>query len=401
MMDDMLSVLLDDPDFAAIQRRTGRFNIFEAVGAVHGELRHSNFLAYLLAPNRPHGLGSRVLTQVLRRILEELPPERRPVSLVELLVGDMDDAVVHRERDSIDLLIEVDSIRLLVLVENKVHSRAGDGQLRRYREWAESRYPGYRKLLVFLTPEGAPPDDDAYVPFSYAALASTLEAIVASPSAGEATRLVLEHYVDMLRKNIVEDAQLRSIAAKLYERHAAALDFIFESRPRPASMIDLVAQRVRSTEGLVVDTEGASMLRFAPLRWDETLSFRSDPKAWTPSGRGLLFEVKVFSGKSGRVSLGLVIGPGEPTYRSAFYKAAQARPELFTGIVKPMGKQYSTVFSRDLITAERARTIGAEAQAGNVAVAWSEFQGKTLLELIEEVIAIDAEITQSLSGGSD
>lgn len=57
MIDDLLSALLDDPDFHEVQGRMSRFNMFEALGAVHGELKHSNFLGYLLAPNRPHGLG--------------------------------------------------------------------------------------------------------------------------------------------------------------------------------------------------------------------------------------------------------------------------------------------------------------------------------------------------------
>lgn len=139
MIDDALSALFDDPGFAEIQRKTARFNIFEAIGAVHGELRHSNFLGYLLSPSRPHGLGARPLSQVLRRLLEGLPSAQRPVSILELLVGDLGDAVVHRERDSIDLLIEIDALELVAPIENKVRAKAGDGQLRRYRELIEAR----------------------------------------------------------------------------------------------------------------------------------------------------------------------------------------------------------------------------------------------------------------------
>jgi hypothetical protein len=398
VIDDQLSALFDDPDFAEIQRRTARFNIFEAIGAVHGELHHSNFLGYLLSPNRPHGLGARPLAQVLRRLLEGVPPERRPLSTVELLVGDLDDAVVHRERDGIDLLVEIDSLNVVVLVENKVHARAGEGQLRRYRELVEASYSSHRRLLVFLTPEGIEPDDTAYLPFSYSTLAATLDALVEGLPAADATRLIVWHYTDMLRTNIVEDDQLRTLAARLYERHAEALDFIFESRPRKASLLELVAQRVRLIEGLLVDTDGVSSLRFAPEQWDAGLSFRVDAKKWTRSGRGLLFEVKTFNNKPGRVNLSLILGPGDPMYREAFYSAAQRRPELFTGLVKPMGQQYCTVFSKDLLTAEKAATITAEAQANNVALAWSEFQGVILPQLIDAALEIDAEIIAPPAG---
>jgi hypothetical protein len=45
--------------------------------------------------------------------------------------------VVHRERDNIELLIEVPSFKLVVMIENKVGSSAGDGQLARYKELVE------------------------------------------------------------------------------------------------------------------------------------------------------------------------------------------------------------------------------------------------------------------------
>ena len=34
-----------------------QFNIFEAMGAVHVEVRHSEFLSFLLDPYQNHGLG--------------------------------------------------------------------------------------------------------------------------------------------------------------------------------------------------------------------------------------------------------------------------------------------------------------------------------------------------------
>jgi hypothetical protein len=392
VIDDQLSALLDDRDFRDIHGRMGRFNLFEALGAVHAELRHSNFLAYLLSPNRPHGLEARPLQQVLRRALETIPVAERPLSTLELLVGDLDDAIVHRERDSIDLLIEIDALQLVVVIENKIKAKAGVGQLMRYRELIEARYPGHRRLFIFLTPEGTSPDDPGYHSLSYVNLAEMLETLAKDLPQGDATRLIVSHYVDMLRKNIVEDDHLRELAARLYERHAEALDFIFDNRPRPASMLGLVAQRVRASEGLVVDTDGVSMLRFAPEQWDGRLSFASDPKDWTPSGRGLLFEIKSHTNKPGRISLSLVLGPGDADYRAAFYEAAKHRPDIFKGLVKPMGVKWSTVFGRDLMTAERAATLSVEAQATNIDLAWTDFQQVALPTLIDAVLEIDAGI---------
>lgn len=92
--EDSLSALLDDRDFQAIHSRMSRFNLFEAVGAIRGELRHSNFLAYLLSPGRSHGFGARPLVGVLRAILECLNPGERPIMTLELMIGDPGDAIV-------------------------------------------------------------------------------------------------------------------------------------------------------------------------------------------------------------------------------------------------------------------------------------------------------------------
>jgi hypothetical protein len=57
-LEDRLAILVDDPDFRKIDKQFRRFNIFEAIGAIRGELKHSNFLSFILSPARSHGLGS-------------------------------------------------------------------------------------------------------------------------------------------------------------------------------------------------------------------------------------------------------------------------------------------------------------------------------------------------------
>jgi hypothetical protein len=99
-----LSKLIDDRDFIEIDESRNRFNIFDALGAQRGELRHSNFLRFLLSPSAPHGLGARPLQKILRLLLDKLPSEQRPVSSLEVAISDLDDTVVYRELDYIDIL---------------------------------------------------------------------------------------------------------------------------------------------------------------------------------------------------------------------------------------------------------------------------------------------------------
>lgn len=74
------------------------------------------------------------------------------------------------------------------------------------------------------------------------------------------------------------------------------------------------------------------------------------------------------------------------------YEAARGMPDLFVGLVKPMGVKWVTIFSRDLLTAERAGTMSAEQQANNLRLAWSDFQSGALPSLIDAVLAIDTEV---------
>ena len=398
--EDSLSAVLDDADFQAIHSRMSRFNLFEAVGAVRGELRHSNFLAYLLSPGRSHGFGTRPLVSVFRSLLESLPAQSRPVMALELMVAEPWDAIVYRERDNIDLLIEVGSLKLVVLIENKIDAKPGDGQLERYHSLVESRYPNHKKLYVLLTPSGLRPEHPAYVPFSYAQLASLLERLTeeAGVSGTLESALIIRHYVEMVRRHIVPDERLRELAAQLYERHSEALEFIWECRLQQGGLLEALQDRVESVSGLTIESRGANILRFIPDAWDQSLnSIHCDPTLWTRSGRALLFEIKTFTSTPGRVNLSLVLGPAPADARVAFYDAARAQPELFIGLVKPMGAKWASIFSMELLTSAQAKDLSLDQQAQNASLAWSDFQGTILPKLIKAVLDIDAGRSEKLA----
>jgi hypothetical protein len=202
----------------------------------------------------------------------------------------------------------------------------------------------------------------------------------------------------MLRRHIVQDDKLQALAVALYERHKEAFDFIFDSRPAPASLLTPVRDSVSGIGGLIEDSNLGSIFRFAPEVWDERLAaIKGDPAKWSKTGRGLLFEAKTYAGTPGRVNISLILGPGDPATRVQVYEAAVSRPGMFTGLVKPMGNQWVTLFSRDLLTANQAKGLSYEAQATNVGLAWADFQGRTLQALIDAILDIDANIIAGAS----
>lgn len=352
-----LARLIDDREFHDLDSAMGTFNLFEAVGAVRGELRHSNFLAYLLSPSANHGLGTEPLVRILRAIISAMPYEGRPPPILELLVADLDDAVVHRERDNIDLLVEVASLNLVVLIENKIGAKASDGQLARYKQTISSRYRNVKSLMVFLTPEGLEPEEDGYVSFSYVNIATIIDDLLVSKTALAAeTRLILQHYVTMLRRHIVPDEHMRDLARRLYERHKEAFDFVFECRPEPESLLSVAKEVIQANASLLPDRDTKTIVRFMPASWTDVVAFNSCPMTeWTRTGRNLLWEVK--NPTEDRVSVALILGPAVPELRQKIYQAALTRPEIFQGLVKPMGRQWATIFTSDLLSPNAVRDL--------------------------------------------
>ncbi len=391
-LEQKLGALFEDPDFVIVHRRMSPFNLFEAVGSVRAELRHSNFLAYLLSPSRPHGLGTVPLAAILRSILMRVPTAERPIMALELIAGDLSDAVVYRERYNIDVLIELPSLNFVVAVENKVGSKAGDGQLARYDKLLKDLYPTSRRLMVFLTPDATAPDHEGYVAYDYSDLISTLESLITKPvePVPAETELIIRHYIDLVRRHVVPDEKLRSLAVTLYERHKEAFDFIYECRPEPNSLLSVAGACLEHVPDLVIDSRGSTLIRFVPAIWDSELKvIRGDAAKWSRTGRGLLFEIKTFSNNPGRVNVSLTLGPGDAEMRSRVFQMATSNSAPFTGFSRTMGEQYATIFSRDLLTANQAKGTQFDAQENNVRLAWSDLQGSQLVPLTQAILDID------------
>jgi len=288
--EDRLSDLIDDREFKKLNQRFGGLNLFEAVGSVRRELNHSNFLAFLLSPTRPHGLGAEPLRRVLRRFAEEVPKTARPIRPLDIVVGDLDDAIAFRERDNIDLLIEVPNLRLVVTVENKVGANESEGQLERYANAVRANYPDWRRMFIFLTPDGTDPEHESYFPFTYSQIAEIVDDLV-KEAEGSEIGLILRHYAETLRRHVVPDEHLKELALQIYERHKEALDFIFDCRPEPGSLLGIVRDLMNQSPQLVLDRQVVSVARFAPATWNGIGALNACPKEqWTKTGRNLLYQ---------------------------------------------------------------------------------------------------------------
>jgi hypothetical protein len=392
-LEENLSKLVDDHDFMNLDRKFGRFNIFEAMGSVRRELEHSNMLAYILSPDRPHGLGAEILRRIMRAMLKRLPKEKRPVRALNIAIADLDDAVVHRERDNIDIQVEFPSLKLIVLIENKVGAKASEGQLKRYKGKIAEQFPDWRRLLVFLTPDGADPEDDDYLAFSYIDVAQVIQEYLSDQNFMQLSEvgLILSHYLEMLRRHIVPDDELKSTALKIYERHKDALDFIFESRPEPGSFLGVVKSLMEHDSRLQPDKQISSIARFVPKEWVDVPILNACPAdKWSRSKRNLIFEIKSFktpgSDYSDRILLSLILGPSDPLIREHFYVSAGLRPDVFKRRSPSIYKDWTTIYATELLTKAAALKMDDNQKTSALERAWSKFLQSDLPDLTKNIL---------------
>lgn len=233
------------------------------------------------------------------------------------------------------------------------------------------------------------PGDSDYVALSYSELADLIDALARDRAEilSDEMILVLSHYVRMLRRNIVEDERLADLAIQLYEKHKEAFDFVRKHQPEPKNLLDDIRNLITSNANLREDKHIQSLLRFVPLEWTSVPQLNScPPYEWTKTGRSLLFEIK--ASEEGRIAVALVLGSSTiDGLRERIYLEATKNKDLFVGLVKPMGKKYSTIFSIELLTTMDALDMSRNEQVEAIGVAWQNFLDRDLSALTTAILA--------------
>lgn len=207
-------------------------NFFVAAGLEKQEIRHSKILAFLLDPNKPHGLGDFFLKRLLRLIVTENNNSSMAVTPLQLALADLSDTRVATEQDHIDVLAWSESNRIVLAIENKVDAKEGEKQLETYRTRIEDspKFKNYSHLFAFLTKNGIDGADSKWTPISWefieSELSETLRQKVNELSANE--KYFIEQYLDLIRRYIVVSSKLIDECRSLYCKHQIAIDLIIK-----------------------------------------------------------------------------------------------------------------------------------------------------------------------------
>lgn len=382
------SLVVDDPDLARLESLISEFNIFQALGVIRAEVRHSNLLAFLLDPTESHGLGDAFLRRFLQRAIAGVPRDRASVSPVDLDVLDLDGADVRREWRHIDVLVIEPRSKLVVIIENKIDSSEHSDQLQRYWSEVQTEFPSHRIIGLYLSPEAERPSDDRYFPISYSLVSDTVARFLEARGSmlGPDLRTLLRHYEQMLKRYIVTDSEIAELCRNLYRKHRQAFDLVFEHRPDSgASEVSDLLQRLIPGDGsgLELDESTRSYVRFFPTAWDAIPQQRLG-SGWTKTRRIVLFEFAVSAQK---VTLKLLIGPGNAEVREGLFRCAQSHPDVFKAAGKTLSAKWNQVFSRQFLDSSMMDSEDIDARVSKLRSAWDAFVRKDLPRILEALPA--------------
>ena len=241
---------------ATVSRNMKVFCPFEAVGMARQEIRHSNFLAYILDPNRPHEFGTLLLEAFIAIFTDEVISETR-----------LHRARIYRELYNVDLMVEIPPENggkaLVIAVEIKIDAGERREQLRDYQLRVKTAWRNSEAKFGFLTVdgrEGTTSADKTWQPISWTGLIDALDRALESDGRSAIGYQMYAAYVSMMRRHGMadktSDTPLDDAVFTLWYKHKEALEYLFENRPDPIS--DLM-RKISKNMGEMADLLSSSL----------------------------------------------------------------------------------------------------------------------------------------------
>ena len=343
----------NNPDLEELERLAREFDALRFLGLSRVENTHSDILAWLLNPRENHGAGDYFLKDFLA--------ETGGATRQEIQSYDWSGTTVRREWPNevdgemglLDILILNQRENFVCAIENKIDSQEHTRQLTRYRKALEVRYPRLRRSHLFLSPGGTRPgraDDRDWIPVDYGKVLNSVEATLREGMDREnhAAAAFLRQYATTLRRNIVPDTTVETLATRIYLQHREAIDLII--RNREAYVQDLkqfCREAIPEQSGWgIPDSPQEKMVGFFHNDWNDFDSFRAG-KGWGDESKAALrfhFDLR----NVGTVNLILTIpeGSSEDVTRRALFDMAHRQPHIFDHKGSRYGGRYTASWIR-------------------------------------------------------
>ena len=327
--------LLKDEDFDRLDLGLKNPNIFQILRIAKNEIRHSNFLSWLLDPSQSHKLGDIFLKRFLREVFSS--DKFGGIDQVDVEGMDLTSVEIQREWKNIDVLIKLDDV--VVCVENKVLSKEHSNQLKRYKDIIEHQFPNHHQTFVYLTPEGesSESETETYEPISYEFIVNTLERIISvyGESLNGQVRNYIKDYTTIIKRELMGTDKLTELSKKIYQNHKELFDFIIDHKPDVLDDVKSIFEKQIQKRGWILGSKTKNYLRFTTQTISNLTYINTSSNGWR-NKESFLFEFVINPSKS-RMNLKTVIAPSDPQYNTS--RLSEIFMEI-DGFKHPSGKKW-------------------------------------------------------------
>ncbi len=232
--------VLEDECFSELSERANELNLFEVLKVEKAEIRHSNFIAWLLDPSEKHGLGASFLRELIKAVIkskyndypEDYSYEGEEIdkNIVDWVLTDFDTVDVKREYKAGKRLVDIvvrasaNGKKYIFAIENKVDSAESRDQTKDYYKKLSEEKADFN-AFVFLTPSGEAPNDSHWYILSYEDVICALDIARKNHTLSEKANLILDDYVKSVKKHIIGDEEIIRLCDEIYSGHKDAVDY--------------------------------------------------------------------------------------------------------------------------------------------------------------------------------
>ncbi len=298
--------ILNIDKLTQITKLKNEVNFFEITGMVYKEIKHSNFLAWLLNANANHGIGDKFIKRFMQNVIKQNKDNKDlPLDIIKISFLDFSSFIIRREWKNIDIFLVSDKEKVTITIENKIFASERRNQTLDYRSKIEPIYSDYKNLYIYLTPEGEEAQDgDYWCCADYYIVKEIIEEILnETPSLTPEVKLLLKNYVSMLRRNILKDTDLEKICIDIYREYQDVLELIYKYRPDEVESIsEYIKDFLESNAekyGIIINRDNCckTYIRFTTKFMDKLIPISQDKTFGWNNGYNLMYEILLSENK--------------------------------------------------------------------------------------------------------
>ena len=246
-----------------------------------------------------------------------------------------------------------------MVVENKIYSTEGRGQLKKYRDFAEKEFSDYKyRIYIYLSLEEQSlnsDDGDYYVHITYNHIVKLLNKLLATQqiSLSEQTRFVLQQYLQTLKSMLNKNEEIETLTKELYKKYKAAFDLVFKycATSELEELSGFLHELIKTESNIISCQSSKNYVRFKPKFIYDNIALLKE-KGLFPKDENIddnwiyLFEFNI---RNNCINFDLKIGDGDSDTRLKLLDIYKKSPLFFNKVNKKFSLKWHLSFQKEIL----------------------------------------------------